>query len=447
MQKKRLFRFYCDFVRFMFGLRRIIKKIVGIFIDYWRYVKEFLFICHVASNQKTALRKLKGKHTIRCIFIALFEEVWKCDYIYRLMVENPRFEPIILVCPIVNYGRENMVKRMDSCYEFFKQKGYNVMKAYDGEHYVDVVNELFPDILFYTNPYYGLIDDRYYITNFTNFLTLYVPYYFGEWNNYKVMCDLFFHNLLWRFYLETPTHKDYSRMYSRNNARNVVITGYPGIERLIRQDKTASLNVWKENTSKKKRIIWAPHHTIEKSDFCNYSCFLLYSIFMIEMAKKYSKEVQFVFKPHPLLRNKLEELWGKKETEEYYLCWEEMPNTSIKDGDYMDLFLSSDAMIHDSGSFLVEYLYVNKPVMRTLNEVPVEKEFNSFALKCLEHYYLARNEMEIEEFIQNVINNVDPLKEQRTRFVNEILMPKGSPSQNIVNDILESIDNQILYRN
>ena len=50
-------------------------------------------------------------------------------------------------------------------------------------------------------------------------------------------------------------------------------------------------------------------------------------------------------------------------------------------------------------------------------------------------------------FIQNVINDVDPLKEQRTNFLNEVLMPKGSPSQNIINDILDSIDNQILYRN
>ena len=427
--------------------RRIIRKIVRIFIDCLLYVNEFLFIYNVVSKQKTALRKLKDKHTIRCVFFALFEEVWKCDNIYRLMVENPRFEPIILVCPIVNYGIENMTKRMETCYQSFKQKGYNVIKAYDGEHYVDVVNELFPDIVFYTNPYKGLIDDRYYINNFTNFLTIYVPYYFGEWNNYKVMCDLLFHNLLWRYYLETPTHKDYSRLYSRNNARNVVVTGYPGIERLIRQDKTLSLNVWKEKSSRKKRIIWAPHHTIEKRSFCNYSCFLLYSNFMIEMAKKYSDEVQFVFKPHPLLRNKLEELWGKKETDEYYLCWEDMPNTSIKDGDYADLFLTSDAMIHDSGSFLIEYLYVNKPVMRTLNEVPMEKEFNPFALRCLEQYYLAHNEMEIEKFIQNVIDDIDHLKEQRTTFVNEVLMPKGSPSQNIIDDILDSIDNQILYRN
>ena len=86
-------------------------------------------------------------------------------------------------------------------------------------------------------------------------------------------------------------------------------------------------------------------------------------------------------------------------------------------------------------------------MLRTLNDVPLEDLYNQFALRCLDQYYKAKNEHDIELFIQNIINDVDPLKEQRTNFVNEVLIPKGSPSQNIINDILDSIDNQILYRN
>jgi hypothetical protein len=37
------------------------------------------------------------------------------------------------------------------------------------------------------------------------------------------------------------------------------------------------------------------------------------------------------------------------------------------------------------------------------------------------------------------------MKEQRTQFIQETLMPKGSPSQNILDDILNSIDHQILF--
>ena len=168
---------------------------------------------------------------------------------------------------------------------------------------------------------------------------------------------------------------------------------------------------------------------------------------MLEMAKRYSDKVQFVFKPHPLLKNKLCELWGSEKTETYYDQWANMENTTIVEGEYVDLFLSSDAMIHDSGSFLIEYLYVNKPVMRTLNDIPLESMYNQFALNCLDQYYKARCEQDIEQFIQNVINGIDPLKAQRTKFIHEALMPNGSPSQNIIDDILDSIDNQIFYRN
>ena len=165
------------------------------------------------------------------------------------------------------------------------------------------------------------------------------------------------------------------------------------------------------------------------------------------MAEKYSDDVQFVFKPHPLLHCKLDTLWGKERTNAYYSKWNSMPNTSVELGDYVDLFLSSDAMIHDCGSFITEYLYVNKPVMRTVNDIPFNQMYNDFVINCLDNYYLAKSPNDVEQFIINVMNGVDTLKEKRTMFLNEVLMPDGMPSQNIIDDILDSIENQILYRN
>lgn len=430
----------------------IAEKILPHFIykqlfKYYKY-KEWYLIRESVKQHASALSKLKGKGKLRCVFFALFEEVWKYDVVYHLMEVNPRFDPIILVCPIISYGRENMIKRMEQCYIYFQGKGYNVIKAYDGnqDNYVDVIKQLSPDIIFYTNPYKGLIDDRYYITNYPDVLTVYVPYYYNEGVGYEVAYNNLFQNLLWRRYVETTFHNKLSRKYGRNKGRNSVVVGYPGIERLINPIQVPN-NIWKQNAPEKKKIIWAPHHTLTAAGKCNYSCFLKYYDFMLKMAEKYADKCQFAFKPHPLLRNKLDILWGEEKTEVYYNKWMSMPNTTLKEGDYINLFLTSDAMIHDSGSFLIEYLYVNKPVLRTLNDIPLDKLYNPFALKCLDYYYMAYTERDIEEFIKNVINGVDPLKEQRTKFVNEELMPPKSPSQLILEDILDSVDNQILYRN
>ena len=130
------------------------------------------------------------------------------------------------------------------------------------------------------------------------------------------------------------------------------------------------------------------------------------------------------------------------------IIWRNSPNTACQEGQYADLFHSSDAMIHDCGSFVFEYLFMNKPVLRTVYTVPLEEMYGKLGLACLRQHYKASaySMEEVENFIKNVIDGVDPLKEQRAKFVKEVIMPKGQPSQNIVNDILDSIDNQIVYR-
>lgn len=425
-----------------------IKEIIQLG-DFVRKVLDFYYIKTIQNNHQRALRKLKNKESIKCVFFALFDSVWKYEDIYQLMLDNPRFNPVILVCPIVNYGKDNMIQRMKETYDFFVKKGYNVIKSYDEvtDTYVDVRKDINPDIIFYTNPYHNLIDIRYFITNYRDVLTVYVPYSINNSCAYEANYNLILYNLLWRYYLPTIYHQNYSVRYARNKGVNTVVSGYPGIEPLI-DSHNPSNSEWKiKDNPDIKKVIWAPHHTIEPVGVVYYSCFLEYCDFMLELAQKYKEKVQFVFKPHPLLKNKLYIKWGKEKTDDYYSRWNTMPNTNLNDGDYEDLFLTSDAMIHDSGSFISEYLYVNKPVMRTLNGIDESDKQNGFSLECISNHYLGHNKQEIEQFIQNVIDGVDPLKEKRTKFINEVLMPKGSPSQNIIDDILSSIDNQILYRN
>lgn len=398
--------------------------------------------------QEQSLKKLKDKTCLKCVFLVTHRQSWKFEYVYKLMLKHPRFEPLVLVCPTVDFGKKKMILHMTDNYEYFKNSGYRVIKAYDEitKKYVDIEKDLKPDILIYTNPYKVLIDNRYFIDKFLKYLTIYVPYNYGNNNDYQVFHNLPFHNFLWRLYAESEEHKKYSLKWARNKGRNVVVSGYPGIEPLINKEYKP-LNIdWKVKDNSLKKIIWAPHHTITPVGNVDYSCFIRYCDFMLALANKYKDHAQFVFKPHPILKDKLDNLWGKEKADAYYEKWTSLQNCSLNDGDYIDLFFSSDAMIHDCGSFIIEYLYMNKPVMRTLNKNSIDRMFNQFAKKCLDQYYFAYNEKDIELFVNNVINGIDPLQEQRTKFVNDVLMPKGSPSQNIIDDILDSIDNQILYR-
>ena len=71
---------------------------------------------------------------------------------------------------------------------------------------------------------------------------------------------------------------------------------------------------------------------------------MTYAADMVELAKKYQDSIQFAFKPHPVLKFRLINIWGEQKTEEYYKLWETMPNTQLETGDYIDLFLTSDAL-------------------------------------------------------------------------------------------------------
>jgi hypothetical protein len=184
-----------------------------------------------------------------------------------------------------------------------------------------------------------------------------------------------------------------------------VVTGFPGTD-IFLDNKYKPENAWKETGENLKKIIWAPHHTIDDDkSFLSFSAFLIYADYMLELAAKYKSAVQWAFKPHPILKPKLYEhpQWGKKRTDAYYNRWNEIANGQLEEGSYHDLFLTSDAMIHDSGSFLIEYLYLNKPVCRTDRDDSITDRLNKFGVMAYNMHYHARSEKEIEEFLVNVV--------------------------------------------
>src|ERR1035437_5858492 len=111
-------------------------------------------------------------------------------------------------------------------------------------------------------------------------------------------------------------------------------------------DKSITVKSKKKSRAKKK-IIWAPHHTIEGEGMdLNFSNFLRYYNFMIELAKEYRDKIFITFKPHPALRPKLnkKEIWGIDKTNDYFNFWMKNNICALNDGNYQQLFEDSDAM-------------------------------------------------------------------------------------------------------
>ncbi|MGN0944372.1 CDP-glycerol glycerophosphotransferase family protein [Fusobacterium varium] len=383
-------------------------------------------------RNKKLENELKNKNVIKIAFFVISDSVWKIDIFYKLLEKHKRFEPIIIICPWINLGKEKMEYEMNKTEKYFKEKEYKYLLTIRDGKYLDINKEVKPDIIFYTNPYEGLIDPRYYITKFPNILSCYIPYSFDTSNLFGTVYDLKFFNLLWKFFLPTKVHYGYSKKYSRIQGNNVKIIKYPELENFF-------LNFQKNNCikNKKKIIIWAPHHTLEDAEVLKWSTFELYYNFMLEVSEKYKEKVVMIFKPHPILYSNLVKKWGKEKTDNYFNLWENSPYRKIELGRYVKLFLESDAMIHDCGSFTVEYLYFRKPVCRLTNRKNWKKELNSFGEEAWKCHDIAYSKEDIVEFIENVINNKDNKLHEKQVFYEKYLKieEEERPSLEIIREL------------
>ena len=67
-----------------------------------------------------------------------------------------------------------------------------------------------------------------------------------------------------------------------------------------------------------------------------------------------------------------------------------------------------------------------------------EHSLNDFGKVCYDLYYKGHNAEDIEQFVQNVIHDIDPRKEERDKFFNDYLLPPSGKTacQNIIDSIL-----------
>ena len=401
------------------------------------------FLIHTAPlRHHRSLRKLKGKSKIKIAFFVINGAIWKLDELYRKMEEGNKFDPVIIICPYTAFGGEVMQNWMDTAYDILAKRKYHVIKAFDIQksRWLDVKNEIKPDIVFFTNPHH-LTRDEYYIMNYPDCLTCYVPYAFMTPNTYDEQFNQFFHNAVWRAFYETPIHKEIAKKYARNKGTNVVVTGYPGCDPFLDKSHKPE-DKWKIKDKNVKRIIWAPHHLMKEG--LRPSNFLEYHRIILDMAIKYSGKIQILFKPHPIIKPKLYKYpeWGKIRTDAYFLEWENLGNGQLEEGDYIDIFLTSDALIHDSGSFITEFLFTGKPALYMISNEDVMKGWNEYGEQALSVLYHSRCPEELYYFLEQVVlKENDPMKDVRNAFLNEVLMPPNnlSASENIYNEILKEI--------
>jgi hypothetical protein len=396
-------------------------------INYYDFLDE-----HYKQTLIKLNSRFKNGQQIRVGFYIV--EVFQYASIYEEMLKSDFFEPFIVVVPDVA-RKEISISCMKNSYDLLKSKYENVYMGMDEKtrKYIDFSDKL--DIVFFGNPYSSMAHPYHFIWEILkkNILTCYQNYGYNTvlWGRNHI-CSLPFYNSCWKVFADSQESLDDLLAYQPRKGQNAWLSGY------CKMDKLAEVTA---EPHTRKQILLCPHHTINFKHL-QLSNFLKYADFFLELPQKYP-QVDFIFRPHQLLRYNLAKYWSEEQAQNYYDKMLSFPNVKYDTGqDYFQTFVNSDAMIHDCGSFTAEYLFTGKPCCYMLrDENEIKQTFLPIGQKCLDNYYKAFNQEQICSFIENVVlKEDDPMKKDREDFSNYLKL--NYP--NVGHKITEYIKQEIL---
>lgn len=403
---------------------RAIRRIISARVQKRKKAKQKITkLERIQKEYPDKLRKIqticKETGIIKVAFLNLYNGVFPFQALFEKMLNDPFFDPWIIVVPNMSrtpeYRKENYFLTFDSLYEKYNTR---VLHGLDWDK--GVFTELGDtyQVVCFNNPYEDQVH-YYHSANYClkkNILMIYANYGFAALNFWSEVIHTDFFNQMWKVCVETESNMQYLRENEPIRGENGYLTGYMKMDSMVNYHPS-------EKT--RKKVLICPHHTVWGWETLNISNFLQYAELFLRLPKLFS-EIDFVFRPHPLLFDNLvtHNVWTQEEVNSYIDRLKQIPNLSLdRSGDYFQVFVDSDAMIHDCGSFIGEYLYTEKPCCYMMqSEEKTRATLLPTGISCIEQYYHAFNESDIIDFIQNVvISGKDPMRAQRERFSREVL--------------------------
>ena len=419
---------------YVFKYKQRIKNNMNLIGRYgtFRFISEFSvedFKRIKKYNDDWNLSQIQKKSNIRLGFLVYTSSMWNVDSLYKLLSTNTHFKVSIIVGHFGKSSIEATNQEYNSTLQYFRDKGYPVLES----HKVKDVSDY--DIIFSLTPF-RMIDEMDFFSFPLSTILLHTSYSYMLSGKTEKINEWMYHFSL-RYYTDSMYYKNMvesSKLYS-GTARYL---GFPKMDAFYLAECIRKSN--------KRVIIYAPHHSVTYSKFKS-ATFEDNYLAILNLAKKYSDDTYWIYKPHPLLRGRSVEAGifnSVNEYDEYENSWNMLQNGEVvSKGDYYSIFKGSDAMITDSVSFLAEYQFTNKPLLLLESGKEQYNEFGNSIVDIL--YRCPGADIEaIETFIHNVIVEKDEMKKIRQDYFSKNLDYKKdgkSASQLIYEDILSFVSN------
>jgi hypothetical protein len=382
-----------------------------------------------------AMVKRSQKKTITVLLVCHEPSFWNMfESLYRTVKEDSGFSVNVVAMP---YNHSSLPKgqfKDAGMLDFLQAKGIEAIQGYSPEQNKWVNPAVLqPDYVFFQNPYE--LFPRMWSAEYVSLIArvCYIPYAtcILKGHIHAVVHPPGFLKFTHLIFTEnTDTRMMLKEKFNGEpwlDLDHIVGVGNPKLEYLANAPFPQA-SVWRRGVDPKiKRILWTPRWNTGEGNchFFDYKGY--FEAFCAEHA-----EVDFALRPHPLcFQNFLKTgEMTKEELSEMELHYAQTPNMVIdKTGGYENSFLTSDILISDVSSLLMEYIVIGKPIIYTHRV----DHFNDLWRHLSSGFYWVRNKSELANTLKMLLAGDDPLQQTRMKLKEQLLgMQKGGSSKLIM---------------
>ena len=392
---------------------------------------------------RRSLRKIKEREKgekIRIGFLIQCLENWAVvQSVYEAACADEQVDPVVLLIPEMEYAFYVKLKavKWERVYSFGEAKfGDQAVRTYNPDSGEWVNPETLQlDYVFIPRPYETYLPKQYRASSLRRLARVcYVPYAFPTLGDWQILYNTHFIRNAALIFCEKKSSESYVRKKLRQTIRTgdqkCFLCGYPKFD-LIGNHEGNESPLWPRERKKEiTRILWTPRWTTDPK--LGGSNFFAYKDRMIDWAES-DDSVDLLFRPHPMaLENYLRTgLMTEEEKNAYLDRYARCLNANVdRTTEYFDTFYSSDILVTDISSMIMDYLFTGKPIIYCKSP----EDGNIAVPELHECLYKAGSFEEIQDYVKQLKDGRDPKKELREQLVRQ-LRPENTAAANILEEI------------
>ena len=401
--------------------------ILGRFVYYAKYM---VSLFHIAKVKRRVFKKSKDNKVMNVVFIIQYVPSWnKLEPIYQKMKNDCRFNPSI-VCVPMEIENHELKKLTNETYDYFVNKGYDVINAITGDKEWFDIRQLTPDFVFHSRPYNYVMPSCYTSDCIKKYALicniLYGPNLTENGQNVTINQD-YFKDVFCYFAFEKSDLEFYkNRFWLGINSKVQCCYSYGaiGIEHILMSQSK------KDNSPFRKTVLWTPRWSTDP--YIGGSNFFKYIKNIVLLIHEFP-DILFIIRPHPLM---FENFVKNKEMTEHevreFKGWcEETPNVQLDESkEYSKTFWNTDLLITDGSAIVVEYFVTKKPILFCQSPNPFR--YAKYAKDMISTCYEINNSADLRKAFIKVVSGKDEKKELRIQCINKYFSNAVLNSTNII---------------